>query len=64
MTIKIINDIPDSSVVKRAICRNCGVTLEYTPNDTRLEVVGDYGGGRDTYRRIDCPKCHSVITVH
>lgn len=63
MAIKIINDVPDSSVVKRIICKNCGVGLEYTPSDTYTETIKDYGGGSETYRRINCPKCQVRITV-
>ena len=63
MTIKIINHEPSKEVVKQVICRNCGVTLEYTPNDTVQKSVGDYGGGHDINKSINCPKCSKTINV-
>lgn len=63
MTIRIINDTPDASVIKRCVCSNCGVTLEYTPSDTRREIVKDYTGCGDVYTSIDCPKCRYVINL-
>jgi uncharacterized protein with PIN domain len=44
MTIKIVDDKPDPSVLKEIICKNCGVKLQYTPNDvlsSKVEV-SDY----------------------
>lgn len=38
MAIKIISKEPDKSVVKRCVCKNCGATLEYTPNDVGAEA--------------------------
>ena len=63
MAIRIVNEVPDASVVKQCLCRNCGVKLEYTPADVRKESMYDYTGSSDTYRRIDCPKCQHVINV-
>ncbi len=61
--IKIIDDKPHHSVVRQVICRNCGVTLEYTPNDVLERKVSDYGGGTDTYRWLSCPKCTKDVPV-
>lgn len=63
MTVVIVDEAPDPSVVKRVICRNCGIKLEYTPNDVTKEYRTDYGGGGDTYYYINCPKCKKDITV-
>lgn len=63
MTIKVIDETPDASVVKRVICRNCGVTLEYTPYDRYDYTTTDYTGDSDTYKSIDCPRCTTRITV-
>lgn len=63
MSVKIVNIVPDASVVKEVICRNCGVKLSYVPNDVKSEVHTDYGGGRDTYKHIDCPNCNKKVTV-
>jgi len=60
--VKIIEEKPDPSVVKRVICRNCGVTLEYLPYEVKKYEGTDYGGGPDGQEWIDCPKCtHMVI---
>ena len=53
--IKVIDTKPHRSVVKQCICRNCGVTLEYVPNDVKEETHGDYGGGSDTVYFLVCP---------
>lgn len=57
MAIKIISKEPDKSVVKRCVCKNCGATLEYTPNDVEYKTYQDYGGGSDTYAEFLCPNC-------
>lgn len=61
--IKIVDPTPDRSVVKQAICRSCGVKLEYVPIDIKERVVQDYGGGHDTIRWIICPSCNNNVTV-
>lgn len=63
MAIVIINEKPAPHVVKQVVCYNCGVTLEYTPNDTRKVVYYDYGGGADACKVIDCPKCQKELQV-
>jgi RNase P subunit RPR2 len=63
MAVKIIDVGPDPSAVKRTVCHNCGAVLEYTMRDTRRETISDYGGGSDTYVRIDCPNCQQVLDV-
>ncbi len=63
MVIKIINAEPAKEVVKQTICKNCGVTLEYTPNDVRKHRSTDYRGGVDIYKVIDCASCNHMIHV-
>jgi hypothetical protein len=59
--VKIINETPDPSVVKRTVCGNCACTLEYVPYDIQEDYSTDYTGGRDYYKYIKCPRClHSV----
>jgi hypothetical protein len=64
MSIKIISEIPHPKVVKQAVCRGCGATLEYVPNDVILLWSGkDYSGGSDGAKGFKCPKCgKDVIT--
>ena len=61
--VKVINDTPDQSVVKRTVCRNCGCTLEYVPFDIRSRKESDYTGSVDIYRFIQCPKCSHEVYV-
>lgn len=63
MTIKIVDEGPDPSVVKEVVCRNCGVKLSYTPNDVKLKVYRDYDGGSDSYKYIKCLKCNNTIVL-
>ena len=63
MTIEIINEEPDPSVLKEVICSNCGVKLRYAPVDVKHDTHYDYGGGSDTYSWIKCPKCRNTIDV-
>jgi uncharacterized protein with PIN domain len=61
MAVRVIDPGPDPSVVKKAVCSNCGARLEYVPNDVKDKVVGDYGGGSDVYHWIDCPQCSKAV---
>jgi len=61
--IRIIDDKPHPTVVKKTICKNCGVTIEYTPDEIKSKIVGDYGGGSDVYHFLQCPKCNHTIYV-
>jgi len=63
MAITIVDEKPHRDVVKQVVCRNCGCTLEYTPNDVREDRETDYTGSVDIYKRIDCAKCHCPITI-
>lgn len=63
MAIRIIEEKPDPSVVKRVSCKNCGVGLEYLPVDVTEHHVTDYTGSSDTLRFIICPKCNEHIYV-
>jgi hypothetical protein len=61
--IRVIKEEPAKSVVKEVICRNCGVTLEYTPADILSKIETDYGGGRDKVNYIPCPRCMHHVNV-
>jgi hypothetical protein len=61
--IEIINREPHLSVTKDIICRHCGVTLRYTPNDVKERMVSDYTGCKDLYRFIKCPNCNKDLGV-
>jgi hypothetical protein len=63
MVIRVVEEKPDPSVIKRKVCSNCGVTLEYVPNDVQDGYDTDYTGSRDSYRYIMCPKCSKEVRV-
>ena len=61
--VTVVSTQPHPSVVKEAVCRNCGSTLQYVPRDIKERTVSDYGGGREIVRYIDCPTCSDRVTV-
>lgn len=61
--VQIISTKPHPSVVKQKICRNCGATLEYTPNDIQKRKSTDYTGHVDIDNVIQCPQCHKEVFV-
>ena len=63
MAIKIIKKAPAKTVAKRCVCRHCGATLEYTPNDVTYKSYKDLGGGFDKYAEFNCPNCGNFLQV-
>lgn len=63
MAVRIVEEKPDPSVVKQAICRSCGVKVEYLPIDIKSRHGTDYGGGPDGAEWVDCPKCQKQIVL-
>ncbi len=61
--VMIVNKEPSALVVKEVVCRNCGVTLQYTPRDVTEKSYQDYGGGFDTHSTILCPNCGTKVSV-
>jgi hypothetical protein len=61
--IRVVDDKPHPSVVKQVLCRKCGCTLEYTPNDVTEAWHTDYTGCKDKANFILCPKCSNHISV-
>lgn len=61
--VKIIDETPDPSVVKRIICKSCGSLLEYIPNEVKKYSGRDYSGGPDGHEWIDCPKCGKSVIL-
>ena len=63
MAVRVVKKEPDPSVIKEIVCGNCGVTLEYVPNDAKIRNWSDYGGGSNTTKYIVCPECnYEVVT--
>lgn len=61
--VTVVSTIPHPSVVKETICRNCGATLNYVPNDVKEDYSTDYTGGKDYYKYIQCPPCGNKVHV-
>jgi len=61
--VKVVNPVPDPSVVRRCICRSCGVGLEYLKPDVNEGQLRDYLGDSDPYYYIVCPNCNEKQTV-
>jgi hypothetical protein len=61
--ITILDPVPSSEVLKKSICRNCGVTLQYVPNDIKQGKSYDYTGDCDTYYFIPCLNCNHAVIV-
>lgn len=61
--MKIVKVEPDESVVKRIICSNCGVTLEYVPNDKYGKTYSCCGHIEHDYF-ITCINCKQELMVH
>lgn len=63
MTVEILDDKPDPSVLKQVICRNCGRKLQYVPHDVECSTCKDYIGDSDTSYWILCPGCNMEVRV-
>jgi hypothetical protein len=61
--VRVVKTEPAPSVVKEVVCRNCGVTLEYVPNDVKSEIHRNYGGESYRYDYIQCPACANKVGV-
>jgi len=65
--IKIVKAEPDKSVIREIICKSCGVTLSYVPNDikNRKVSVSHYDGGSGTRAEyyIECPECKKDVSI-
>ncbi len=63
MAVKVIKTEPDPIVAKRVVCRKCGATLEYVPNDVKKYSGRDIGGGPDGHTWVDCPNCNNKAII-
>lgn len=62
--MKVIDEKPDPSVVKTVVCSNCGVKLEYVPDDVKTLWSGtDISGGPDGAEGFECPRCRHAIVL-
>lgn len=61
--VRVVEENPDPSVVKRVVCKNCGCTLEYIPADVKEYHGTDIGCGPDGCEWIDCPRCDKRVVL-
>ena len=61
--VTITNPKPDSSVVRKIICKSCGVELEYLPVEVLTRSGTDYSGGPDGEEYIVCPNCGERVII-
>ena len=61
--VSIVSHNPHPSVVKEKLCKNCGCTLSYVPNDVKTRIETDYTGCKDSIQYITCPSCSKDVTV-
>lgn len=61
--VKVVSTEPHQSVVKQIVCKECGATLEYVPNDVKSYHGRDISGGPDGYAWIDCPNCSKKAII-
>lgn len=61
--VTVVSRVPAKEVVKQVVCRSCGCTLEYVPNDIKEDYDTDYTGSKDYYRYIKCPDCGHEVRI-
>lgn len=61
--VKVISTVPHKSVVKEVVCKHCGATLEYTPNDVVENHWKDYSGDSNITQFIVCPNCSKEAII-
>lgn len=55
----------DETAVIRATHKECGMIIEYVPNDVvELWSGTDYGGGSDGAKGFKCPHCGENFITH
>jgi len=59
--VTVVSTIPHPTIVKQAVCHNCGATLEYVPRDVKERIERDYGGGSEVIHYIECPQCSNPV---
>ena len=60
---RIIDPTPSPEVEKKVVCRGCGATIAYVPNEIKSRHGTDYSGGPDGCTWVDCPNCTKPIIL-
>jgi hypothetical protein len=61
--VRIVKVDPHPTVVKEVVCKGCGATLEYVPNEVQTRTWMDYGGDNNIVDYITCPNCNKEVKV-
>jgi ribosomal protein S27E len=61
--VTVVSTVPHPSVEKEVVCRSCGATLKYVPNDIGEYKSYDYTGDYDIFYYIKCPPCGNKVHV-
>jgi hypothetical protein len=61
--VKIIKKAPHKDVRKQIVCRECGATLEYVPNEVKSYHGTDISGGPDGCAWVNCPSCDKPAII-
>lgn len=63
--VRIVKLKPAKEVKKRCVCKGCGATLEYVPNDVKeYHGMRSISGGPDGSEWIDCPNCSKQVILN
>lgn len=63
MVVRVVKEEPHPIVVKEVVCANCGVTLEYTPNDVQRHEDTGLSCGPNCATWVECPKCSEKAVI-
>jgi ribosomal protein S27E len=61
--VTVVKIEPHPTVVNEAICKGCGATLEYVPNEVQTYNWIDYGGDNNVVKYVTCPNCNNEVKV-
>ena len=61
--MRIVETRPSPEVEKEVVCRSCGATIAYVPNDVKRRDGIDYSGGPDGEEYFSCPSCKKKIVI-
>ena len=61
--MRVVNETPNSTVVKRKVCSNCGVELEYVPADVATAQKRGLDNWLYTIKYITCPHCEAELIL-
>ena len=61
--VTVVKLAPHPDVVKEVVCRGCGATLSYVPNEVKTRTYKDYDGCGNVVEYITCPNCNKEVIL-